>query len=322
MTPIRIDLYDPHSWDGPSASSIVISDRRYEIYFRASYVSSSRPHLVLICDEFTTTKLPLLFPRQRRVALLKESPIHIDRDVAATLGRRFDLVLTNWETLLRLGHPFVRLDFSTNWVSSYLDEKKLIKKTKMISFLGSIAHGRQHGYGFRQDIANAMMSRSDIDCFGRGILEMPTKISGLAEYRFSIAMENCRENFYFTEKIIDCFFTDTVPIYWGCPKIHEIFDRRGIITFDSLEELHQILSRLDEQQYLAMLPYVQTNRRRCIDLGYDSFESYLVRCLSMVEKQFGIPKRAVYSWEVSKSSAGLRLFGESMDAFRFGGDRK
>ena len=34
---------------------------------------------------------------------------------------------------------------------------------------------------------------------------------------------------YFTEKLLDCFLTRTVPVYWGCPDIYEYFDLDGII---------------------------------------------------------------------------------------------
>ena len=49
---------------------------------------------------------------------------------------------------------------------------------------------------------------------------------------FSIAIENSRNGCYFTEKILDCFTTRTVPIYWGCPDIGDYFDMNVIITFN------------------------------------------------------------------------------------------
>ena len=36
---------------------------------------------------------------------------------------------------------------------------------------------------------------------------------------FHVAVENSKHNNYFTDKIIDCFCTKTVPIYWGAPYI-------------------------------------------------------------------------------------------------------
>jgi len=46
---------------------------------------------------------------------------------------------------------------------------------------------------------------------------------------FHVAVENVRQANYFTEKLIDCFLTRTVPVYWGCPNIGDFFDLAGII---------------------------------------------------------------------------------------------
>ena len=41
---------------------------------------------------------------------------------------------------------------------------------------------------------------------------------------YSIAIESSQETNYFTEKLIDCLITKTIPVYWGCPNISEFFD--------------------------------------------------------------------------------------------------
>ena len=35
------------------------------------------------------------------------------------------------------------------------------------------------------------------------------------EFQFAIIIENSKQNNYFTEKIMDCLITKTIPIYWG-----------------------------------------------------------------------------------------------------------
>ena len=72
-----------------------------------------------------------------------------------------------------------------------------------------------------------------VDSFGRGFVAVEHKAEALAQYAFSIAIENSQQDTYFTEKLIDCFSTGTVPIYWGTRKISEYFDMRGVIQFDS-----------------------------------------------------------------------------------------
>ena len=52
-------------------------------------------------------------------------------------------------------------------------------------------------------------------------------------FQFHIAMENSRQENYFTEKLIDCLITKTIPIYYGCPNIQDFFDTTGWILLES-----------------------------------------------------------------------------------------
>jgi len=76
---------------------------------------------------------------------------------------------------------------------------------------------------------------------------------------FHVCVENVKHNNWYTEKIGEAFCTKTVPIYWGCPNIGEFYDERGIIRFDSLEELSYIINNLTEDDYIKMKPYIDYN---------------------------------------------------------------
>ena len=81
----------------------------------------------------------------------------------------------------------------------------------------------------------------------------------LNDFYFSVIVENSRESYYFSEKILECFRAGTVPIYWGCPTIGEFFDEEGIIVFNSLEELEPILKSLSVDEYQKRLPSIRRN---------------------------------------------------------------
>ena len=51
---------------------------------------------------------------------------------------------------------------------------------------------------------------------GRGDMELKEKEDGLCDYMFSVAIEN--SNQYFSEKLLDCFLTGTIPIYYATPS--------------------------------------------------------------------------------------------------------
>jgi hypothetical protein len=46
-----------------------------------------------------------------------------------------------------------------------------------------------------------------------------SKSETLSGYKFALCFENAKFNGWITEKIFDCFFAGTVPIYWGAPDI-------------------------------------------------------------------------------------------------------
>ena len=91
------------------------------------------------------------------------------------------------------------------------------------------------------------------------------KSDGCNDFMFQIAIENGRLKNYFTDKILDCFITGTIPIYWGCPNIGDFFDERGIITFNTPDELKEILESLTKEKYSSMLEYAKINFEKTRD---------------------------------------------------------
>ena len=91
---------------------------------------------------------------------------------------------------------------------------------------------------------------------------IPSKDPFFKHAKFQIVCENQIMPNMFTEKLIDCFRTKTVPIYYGCQNLGEFFDKRGVIEFDQIDKLDDILSTLTPQHYDAMLPYLEENYHR------------------------------------------------------------
>ena len=80
--------------------------------------------------------------------------------------------------------------------------------------------------------------------FGYGYNPVENKEDSLSKYMYSVTIENCRQPGYWTEKIVDCFATKTIPIFWGDDAVSDFFDPDGIIYFNSQEELGEILEDL------------------------------------------------------------------------------
>ena len=154
----------------------------------------------------------------------------------------------------------VKLDFcpASTWIEK--ENRKIHNKTKLISY---IASGKNMtALQRKRSILLEHLSQDDrVDVYGRHINPLDKKSDGLIDYCFSYAIENCRASNYFTEKIVDCFLTGTIPIYAGDPDIDKIFDARGIIKIEELE--NKVLSR---DFYESMMPYIQSNFERAMNI--------------------------------------------------------
>lgn len=108
-----------------------------------------------------------------------------------------------------------------------------IKKTKNISIICSnkqLTEGHRKRFNFCMRLKDYF--GENVDLFGRGIHEFNDKWEVLADYKYSIAIENSIEEHYFTEKLYDCFLAHTVPLYYGCPNVGDYFDMDSIIPID------------------------------------------------------------------------------------------
>lgn len=99
-------------------------------------------------------------------------------------------------------------------------------------------------------------------------------------FQFSLILENSSQPNYFTEKLIDCLITKTIPIYYGCPNIDEYFDTKGWILLESLgaterlEELYQKLQGISDEWYDKYQMNIQKNYETCIE-KYRSMKQHI-----------------------------------------------
>lgn len=82
-----------------------------------------------------------------------------------------------------------------------------------------------------------------------------SKAETLGRYTFSLCFENMILKGWITEKIFDCFFAGTIPIYWGAPDIEEcvppecFIDMRGFAGYQELRSYLRSLNGRDIRQY-------------------------------------------------------------------------
>ena len=175
----------------------------------------------------------------------------------------YDKIFTHSKKLLQ--HPNANL---LPIGGCHLDEIEIsyeYEKNKLVSMMYSFKRFTT-GHETRFQVANQLSQFIDIMGSGNTGVHLK-KIHSCKNYAFSVVIENCKEDYYFTEKIIDCFLTGTIPIYWGCPSIGDFFNKKGFLTFDSVEELHEIIKNkqflLDF--YVENMPIIIENFDRAVN---------------------------------------------------------
>jgi glycosyltransferase involved in cell wall biosynthesis len=165
------------------------------------------------------------------------------------------------------------------------DIYQIYEKTKLVSAIAS-TKAFLPGHIRRLEFINTIKDK--VDHFGRGTgREVLSKLEALKDYRFSIAIENsAHDDYYFTEKIVDCFLTGTVPIYFGCPYIGDFFDLRGILTFSNEKELKEIIDGLSIEKYESMMPYIKFNFDKCFTWPLNNDMLYDMYYKPILEKSF------------------------------------
>lgn len=122
-----------------------------------------------------------------------------------------------------------------------ISEYPLVEKTKNISLVSSNKTMCEL-HQARIELARALKDNPYVDVMGTvdgGAYIEPDKI--YQEYRFSIAFENYIDDYWFTEKICNCFANKVVPIYFGARKIDEFFNSKGIIHCNSVDEIKDVV---------------------------------------------------------------------------------
>ena len=172
------------------------------------------------------------------------------------LEEKFDYILTYDQSLID-SNPQKYIRYHLSSVRIPEPDRKMYEKTKLLSLVLSSKKDAV-GHRLRHDIAEKFGS-SRMDIYGDKYIPYPDCLVAYKDYAFVIVTMNCKMNYFFAEYLTHAFVTGAVPIFWGCPKIDEIFNPRGMIVFDTLDDLEKILPTLTFELYETMKPYILEN---------------------------------------------------------------
>ncbi len=176
----------------------------------------------------------------------------------------YDSIFTHDKRLLD-AHPVFKW---TPAYGMYVEEAKIYEKTKLLSMVTSNKTMTKN-HNLRNRLA--ALWKDKLDLYGRGYNEIEKKEEGLSDYMFSVCIENDCYETYFTEKILDCFATGTIPIYLGAPDISKHFNMDGIILLTPDFDIDS----LNEDLYFSKIDAIKENFHKSLE--YDVLEDWIFK---------------------------------------------
>ncbi len=149
-------------------------------------------------------------------------------------------------------------------------EKILAEKTKFCNFIYSNPLCRKRNAFFKK-----LSEYKKVDSAGRLMNNISYKIGPtpldkcefMRPYKFTIAFENEEADYYTTEKIYEAMKVNSIPIYWGNPRIDIDFNTDSFLNYydyGSDEKLIEKIIELDQNddKYIEMLskPWFKDNK--------------------------------------------------------------
>lgn len=191
-------------------------------------------------------------------------------EIILTHKNYFDKIYTFNDELLNKCENSELFCFGSCWILKDINKKpctfkhdyyntfKIDDKQYKLSFIRSNKQWLP-GHKLRHKVQNLLLEKYPFEIFFPMSGSLENKDVLFTDSMFHLTIENSMVNNYFTEKIIDCFMSYTIPIYWGCPNIGKYFNKKGIIFFESEEELNEKLKNLTKKDYFDRVDAIKEN---------------------------------------------------------------
>lgn len=196
---------------------------------------------------------------KRKFAWLVESRMIVPKAIEEIknnwelISNSYEYLFTHYKEIYDLADNFIYLPPHGYWI----EEPKINTKTKLVSMMSS-SKNMGGGHQYRLDWVKKL--RGKLDLYGRGFNNINKKEEALNDYMFSITIENDSYETYWSEKILDCFVSGTIPVYHGSPDIGDYFNMDGIIVLTDDFDVSQLTPEL----YHSKMEVIKDNYNRAL----------------------------------------------------------
>lgn len=174
-------------------------------------------------------------------------------------------LVMGWSPRLQGLDQFVVHNATSAWVKEW--DMDTPKEFGISGFISSKRGASCPGYGIRQhildrqdDISIPSMVWNHTGKWRGRTHEYPARRKDIGMNRmFHLAIENCSEKWYHTEKVLDAFMSMSVPLYWGDPMLGARFDMGGVILVDG-DNIIDRINALSPELYRSMSVSIARNR--------------------------------------------------------------
>jgi len=180
-----------------------------------------------------------------------------------------------------------KLDYPIELENKKRDYDKSILEEK-IYFANFIA-SHDSEYNIRGDFCKKLAEYKRVECPGTYLNNMVekediswedgSKVGFQRKCKFSLCFESTSNLGFTTEKIVDAFYADTIPIYYGNPDIDSIFNPKAFVDiskFSNWDEAIKYIINVDQNDddFLSMLREPIFVENNCVSKKYAELEAF------------------------------------------------
>ena len=234
----------------------------------------------LVCLVPNATELSTLIPHERRAICIHEPSVM--NCLPASYLNQFGLLISPHRISGFKGHWFeshsglpwffgARLNGAQLLPTMSLNDLKTLKPPQKSNSVSVVVSRKVFHKGHRKRLRLLEMLQDQIGdrllIYGRGIREIEDKAEAILPSELHLSLENTVERSYWTEKLSDALLGFALPVYGGCPNIHDWFPSDSMLTInpDDPEDACQIIrNALDNNLYQRRLSAIIEARHRIL----------------------------------------------------------
>lgn len=172
----------------------------------------------------------------------------------------------------------------------------LATKTRFANFIASYDSENN----MRGDFFKALSKRKKVDSAGKWLnntgehvrFQDNSKADFQRQCKFSLCFESTSNGGFNTEKIMDAFYAETIPVYYGDPNISSIFNPKAFINVADYASFDEAIEKIleidaDDEKYLEMMNQPIFVEENYISKSYEQAEDFLIHIFEQpIEKAY------------------------------------